>query len=409
MKASTINYPGILSEKDHSAAYFALLYFICFTSSVIGGTISTLMSVYLPVVVKDLKSSVGAAEINSISAYINAIFIFGWALGGFIWGIISDRLGRKKSLLFAMFCYAVFAIGTGFATTWPMLVVCRFMSGFGVGGVLVSSYILLSEVWPEKTKTIFIGILSIAFPIGIFSAGLINYLITSWREGFLVGLIPLLLATLGFFVVKESKAWKKHQLDNTVKNNPFNIIISKDFRRRIVIGSVIYGTNLIGLWAIFSWLPTWVQSLVNITDAHKERGLTMMFLGMGGLTGGFLSGWLVNLIGAVLSLVLFKTNSTFSTLIYIELAVLALFFGASQGVLAVYITKLFPTGIRATAAGFCFNVGRLVTALAVLFVGMLVSILGGYGNSLSLFSMVFIIGLITILSVKKEEFNHSNN
>jgi hypothetical protein len=77
-----------------------------------------------------------------------------------------------------------------------------------------------------------------------------------------------------------------------------------------------------------------------------------------------------------MSFVLFKTNSTVSGAVYAEIAVMALFFGASQGVLSAYIPQLFHTGIRATATGFCFNVGRLFTATAVLFIGVLVSTLG---------------------------------
>jgi MFS family permease len=133
------------------------------------------------------------------------------------------------------------------------------------------------------------------------------------------------------------------------------------------------------------------------------------------LTGGFLSGWLTNAIGArrsmlicfsvcsVLSFVLFKTNSSFSNVIYVEIAVMALFFGVSQGVLSVYIPNLFPVNIRGTATGFCFNTGRLVTAVAVLFVGVLVSALGGYGNSLFIFSLVFVIGFVTTLVSKNDK------
>lgn len=73
---------------------YRLLFLICFVSSAIGGTVSTLMSVYLPMVVRDLK--LPDAELSTISAYINALFIAGWAIGGFSWGLISDRIGRKR-------------------------------------------------------------------------------------------------------------------------------------------------------------------------------------------------------------------------------------------------------------------------------------------------------------------------
>jgi hypothetical protein len=169
---------------------------------------------------------------------------------------------------------------------------------------------------------------------------------------------------------------------------------------------------LISLWAIFSWLPTWVQSLISGADAQKERGMSMMLLGMGGLAGGFVSGWFVKAIGlqrsmtigfatcAVLSFILFKSNSGFSTIIYLEIAVLSIFFGLNMGILSSYIPQLFPTSIRATATGFSLNVGRLLTGFAVLFVGVLVTVLGGYGNALLIFSMIFIIGLLVVLIVK---------
>jgi predicted MFS family arabinose efflux permease len=278
----------------------------------------------------------------------------------------------------------------------------------------------MMEEWPQKTRAIFIGILSIGIPVGIFSAGLINYLVSSWREGFLIGVIPVAIAILSVFLLKESEKWKHDRRQVVQHKKKDENIFAADHRNDLVTGSIIFGTMLIGLWAIFSWIPTWIQGLIAIGDAQKERGLSMMMLGMGGLTGGFLSGWVVNAIGlrrsmvlcfsvcAVLSFILFKTNSSFSPVIYVEIAILALFFGVSQGVLSVYIPGLFPVVIRGTATGFCFNTGRLFTATAVLFVGILVTALGGYGNSLFIFSLVFVVGLVaTFFSKQKNEVDHS--
>ncbi len=396
-----------------------ILFGTCFISTAFGGTVSTLMSVYLPVVVKGLAGNKNLKEVNDISAYVNAIFIFGWAIGGFMWGMISDSIGRKKSLLLSIAFYGIFTVLTGMMPNWWGIGICRFFSGFGVGGVLVVSLIFISEVWPARSKAIYIGILSIAFPIGIFSAGLINYIVAYWRLGFFVGFIPLFIAILGIFLLKDSPSWQAHHSEKAKKGVLKTSAFSKEHRRSVIFGSVIFGSMLIGLWAIFSWLPTWVQSLITDSDAQKERGLSMMFLGMGGLTGGFLSGWLVNFAGirksmlicfsvcAFLSFILFKTNVVFSNIIYVEIAVLALFFGASQGVLSVYIPHLFPTGIRAAATGFCFNVGRLFTASAVLFIGILVVTLGGYGNAIFIFSLVFVIGLLVLLLTKAHPDGYS--
>jgi MFS family permease len=390
------------------SANLIMLFIICFAGNMFGGVISTLMSVYLPVVVKELQGNKSDSQLNDISAYINSVFIFGWAAGGFLWGVISDRIGRKTSLLLTIGCLALFTMFTGLMTNWWGVVLCRFMSGFGTGGLLVISFTLISEVWPEKNRAVVTGILSISVPVGIFSAGVIDYLVSSWRQGFMVGIIPLVISIAGFWLINESGLWLSERSD---AQGPSKRLFDAKNIKALVTGSIIFGTMLIGLWATFSWMPTWIQSLLS-TDAHKERGISMMFLGMGGLTGGFFSGWLVNLVGlrrsliacfavcSVVSFILFKTNSSFSSIIYVEIAVLALFFGASQGILSLYIPLLFPTGIRASATGFCFNIGRLFTGAAVLTVGVLVTALGGYGNSLFIFSLVFIIGLLAVVLIK---------
>lgn len=386
--------------------YHWLLFAICFFGTAFAGTISTLMSVYLPVAVKDLLGDKSSEELSKISAYINAVFILGGAVGGFISGIISDKAGRKAGVICSIACYGLFTLATGYMPNWWGVVLCRFLSGFGLGGVLVTTVTLMMEAWPKKTRAVFIGILSISIPVGIFSAGVIDYFVSSWRQGFLVGIIPVGIAVLAIFVLKESDKWKGRLDDKSLQPTTKATIFEPALRGNLLLGSIIFGSMLIGLWAIFSWIPTWIQTLVTTGDAQKERGLSMMMLGMGGLVGGFLSGWLTNAIGlkrsmllcfavsSVLSFLLFKTNASFSSVIYIEIIVLALAFGASQGVLSVYVPALFPVEVRGTATGFCFNIGRIFTAIAVLFVGVLVTELGGYGNALFIFSGVFIIGLI---------------
>ena len=102
-----------------------------------------------------------------------------------------------------------------------------------------------------------------------------------------------------------------------------------------------------------------------------------------------------------MSFLLFGMNASFSKIIYLETALLSLFFGISQGLLSIYIPQLFPYHIRGTATGFCFNIGRPVTAAAVFFVGALVTTLGGYSNALLAFAAIFIAGFITIYLTKE--------
>ncbi|ULQ55808.1 MFS transporter [Flavihumibacter rivuli] len=391
------------------------LFITCFLSSVVGGTVSTLMSVYLPVAIRELLGPENLGNLDQISAYVNAIFILGWALGGFTWGLIGDRIGRKKALLLAIGSYGLATIATGSMQLWEGLVICRFISGFGVGGTLVLSFTLLSEVWPAKSRSIFIGILSIGIPTGIFSAGLINYLVTSWRQGFLVGIIPVAISLIAWIWLKIPTV----PIETTTSKETEATAFSGVHGRNLIKGSVIFGSMLIGLWAIFSWLPTWIQSISPGHDAHQERGMSMMLLGFGGLTGGFLSGWIANALGlrrcmllcftacTALTLILLLTNSQVRPVLYLEIGVLAFFFGISQGVLSAYIPQLFPSVIRGTATGFCFNIGRILTAIGVMFVGLLVSSLGGYGNTLTLFTLSFVIGAMALLLDRSQTESYS--
>jgi MFS family permease len=399
-----------LVDTEKISAYHWLMFGICFLGNVMGGTVSTLMSVYLPVLVKDLLGTVEESRLSYVSAYISALYFIGWAIGGLSMGVICDRIGRAKSLALSIGLFGFFTILVSFAQSWEVILFLRFFCGFGVGGMLVINNTLLSEIWPARSRAVFIGILSIGFPVGIFSSGAVNYLVSGWREGFLFGVLPLALSALAIWILRESEAWKASKglrEENKIRRNVL------EHRKDLINGSIIFGSMLIGLWAIFSWVPTWVQSLLAGSDGQRERGISMMLLGAGGLSGGFVSGWVANALGTrkamlvcfagvfILSFLLFKMNSSFTAVTVIEIAMLSFMFGISQGLLAVYIPQLFPVSIRAMATGFCFNVGRFVTAAVVFFVGALVTTLGGYGNSLFTFSFIFLFGFTVLLFSKK--------
>jgi MFS family permease len=407
-------FTNMKQEESNITGYHLILFIICFAGTAFAGMISTLMSVYLPEVVTEISSE--SLLTDNISAYINAVFIIGAAAGGFVCGFVSDLQGRKAGLILSIFSYSLFTLLTGFMNSWSMIAICRFFSGFGMGGILVTGTTILMESWPKKSRAIFVGFLSISIPVGIFSAGLINYFVSSWRQAFLVGVIPLCITVLAFWLVRESELWKQNRQTASFISRKENIF-NHAYRKNLLAGSIMFGTMLIGLWAIFSWLPTWLQTLVTSGDGHQERGLSMMMLGGGGLLGGFISGWFTNTLGArksmmlcflvcaIVTVVLLKGNTSITFLVYVEIAVLAIFFGLSQGVLSVLIPSLFPVGVRGAATGFCFNIGRIFTAIAVLFIGVLVTTLGGYANSLIVFSMVFVVGLVvTFFSAEKTAF-----
>jgi MFS family permease len=399
---------------NHKNNYIAFA--LCMISYLFGGTVSTLMSASLPIAVPELLGgNVSEARLGEVGAYISAIFLYGWMFGGLLFGIISDRIGRKKVLIFVTFLYGITTLLTVFVENWYVLMGYRFLTGMGVGGVLLITTVYISEIWAEKTRPIALGILAVAFPIGIVTSGGLTVSFSSWRESFWLGLIPISVAILMFFILPESSQWTRLGKSKKVS---YSTIFEPIYRKNLVTGSLIFGSVLIGLWGIFSWIPTWVQTLLPAgQNGQQERGITMMLLGLGGILGGILSGFLIKYFGSRKTLIfaflgcilacfiLFLSNQEFSKIIYLQTAFLALFFGISQGALSSYIPDLFPTIIRATASGFCFNFGRFFTATAVFFVGSMVAFLGGFSNALLSFSFVFLIALITAYFDRDTNFN----
>jgi MFS family permease len=384
----------------------AVAFIVCYLSIMFCGISSMLMSVYLPVVVKDLVGNVDEDKMNKVGAYINSLFLFGQVFGGFAWGFICDRIGRSKSVILSTAFYGLFTVLTAFTSSWFLVGLFRFITGFGVGGVIVTTNILICELWPEKKRAVALGIVSAAMPVGFIVAGATNNMMSNWHNAFLAGIVPVIVAIAGFFILSESESWKSNR-NAAHSNESTKKLFDHAYRGNLLTGSVIFGAMLIGLWAVFSWAPTWVQSITSDpAKVDQLRGTTMMVLALSGLVGSMISGWIANAIGLrntlmmcfaacfVMVFVVFRLNTSVTTLTFIEMGVMAFFFGISQGVLSVYIPMLFPTAIRASATGFCFNVGRIFTATVVFFIGALVGLLGGYGNAIFIFSFIFLVGLV---------------
>jgi MFS family permease len=400
-----------LAPSPTRASLRALTLALCLLSSVFAGMLATLMAAYLPDSVRDLTGATDAATVGRVGSYVGSLFLVGWAVGGVGFGWAADRFGRAHMFSASLLLFAAATLAASQSATWPMLVACRLVTGIGIGGTMVVSAILVAEGWHERARAIAMGFLGVAFPIGIITAGAVSYHVAGWRTGFLVGVLPLILGLVSALVVRDSAHWIADHGERRRRgvDAPFHALVSPANRRNFLLGATIFGTMLVGLWATFSWLPAWAQDLAGATDAgQRQGGMLMMVMGGGGIVGGALSGFLANAIGRrgtlllsyagsfIASALLLLGNRSMSPLAFAETAFLAVFFGISQGALGTYIPELFPIDVRATATGVCFNIGRIVTAGAVFFIGVLVPLLGGYGNAISAFSVMYLLGLVAI-------------
>jgi MFS family permease len=375
-----------------------------------------LMSVYLPSVVRDLLGNADEATMSRVGPWLNAAYLAGMTVGGLALGYLSDRFGRVWILAVSATLCGVFTLAAVGLYDWVWVALTRAIAGVGVSGVLLTCAVLVSEHWPLKSRAVAQGVLGVAFPVGIVLSGGLNVLFSNWREAFWVGVVPISIAVMVLIFLKESK----NEIVEKAVNSPIKALFKVENRLKLLVGSIVYGFDLVGLWAIFSWIPTWVDSLLSSDESSGQmRGISMMLLGLGGMVGTGLSGFLVNRLGLrrtlltnflgtlALCLLLFLSTREFSTLVMAQIAILALFFGISQGALTVYITELFPKEMRATGTGFCFNIGRVFTTSAVFFVGSLVAGLGGYANAMLVFSSAFVIAWIALYFDKNTPKLHS--
>ena len=391
-----------------------LVFIIVFLTVAFGAMNSVLAPSYLQNILDDLfgknvrHTLVSVVNRAYYGAWINFAFIAGATVGGIIFGFLADHIGRRKTLLAALLCFGIGSFLGAWMHDWKLLAATRFLVGIGVGNALVVSVVILSEVWPERTKAVALGVLSVAYPVGIVTSGIITSKVAEWRTAFIIGAASAVVFVPAWFWVKETFTTDTRDIfaEKTV--------VTHDHRRNLALGIIVYGTMLIGLWSAFAWLPTWVEDIAGENEKdHSKLGTALTLLGVGGMAGSIVSGWLAKAFGSklvqgicyivcfLLSWWMFRTIKELSDAVFIGSALLGFFFGISQGVLNILIPELFPAHLRSSSTGLCFHTGRAFTAAAVFFVGALAMALGGYGNAIFTFSWVYIIGLIALLFIKK--------
>jgi MFS family permease len=328
-------------------------------------------------------------------------------------GALADRIGRKRTLFLGTLTCALGVLGTAFVQSLPMLVLLRIATGVGAGTTVLLTAVMVSEAWATGDRAKMIGLLINAFPGGLIVAGTIAGAEPDFRMAYMMSSVMLLLPVAVWFFVPESAWWQRSGDMHAERHIARERLFSADHRKDLLVGLTLYGSMLVGLWAVFVWGPTWVGTLGDIKDAQGHRALTNVMLGLGSMLGGIISGPLNNAVGRrkaamlgyvgciVLSLATFVPTHQPGAVLFGLILVLSICIGINQGVLSTYIPELFPTLIRAAAAGLCFNVGRIITTVTVFFVGLLIPLLGGYNNAILTFALAYVVGLLTLHAARE--------
>jgi MFS family permease len=385
--------------------------------------------------------------------YAFAMFLIGGAFGGVFFGVLSDRIGRAKTLMITILVYSLFGSLTAFATAPWQVITLRFFVALGIGGEWAVASALVAEVFPKFARVKSLGIFHATSTIGSYLAIAAGYFIVAneglrnhsidglnWRLCFLLGALPALLTIWIRFQLKEPEAWKKaHELAKTDRSQRTGRVVdlfSPQLIRGTLTGLCLAGIGLATFWGVkvrsqdlmrdsyqrelMSDVSTWADAPAGAIEkrlaAHKSElkraEMTGLFLIM---TGGFIGmlcfgplslRWgrrgaflFFHAGGFLVSVLLFTVLAVRTQLFYwLYLPVFGFLVSGMHAGYAVYFPELFPARLRSTGASFCFNAGRLIAAPALILRGFMMDDLSwDYTRTNAVLSSLFLLGFVVLL------------
>ena len=243
----------------------------------------------------------GEVPAESIAWYggiIFSIFLVGWAAGGMLFGVIADRFGRTRTLIFTILIYAVFTGLAALSTTWWQLALYRFLTALGIGGEWAAGAALVAEAWPEDRRVRAAGILQSAWAAGFLFAALINLAIGrhGWRLMFLVGVVPAVVALFVRWWVREPERWvrakERERRAGAVRPARLAELFRPEHRRATLVGSGLAFVAVAGLWGATNWTPTLVRALPALRGMESGRLIDYISYATMALNIGALAGYL---------------------------------------------------------------------------------------------------------------------
>jgi MFS family permease len=361
----------------------------------------------------DLLATTDSGVIGYYGGVILAIFLVGWGLGGIVFGVIADRYGRARTMAMTILVYAVFTGLSGLAQTWEQLAIYRFLTGLGVGGEWGAGAALLAESWPERSRTKAAGIMQSVGGIGFLLASLLFLFIGpyGWRWVFVGGILPALLAFYVRRSVREPERWQKARKEGRSIFRMFTPAV----RRDILIATILATVATFGYQGAIQWVPTWISAMLHaqgVAKATTQVSIITMVLNGGGMIGcicfplladrwGRKSAFLIYFLGAlVIVQINFFLVQDYGTALLLS-PIMGFFSAGLFGGFAVYLPELFPTAIRATAQGFCYNFARFLSAAAPLLTGLLTSARGSFAFAIGIVGLVYVLGLIAVVFARE--------
>ena len=345
-----------------------------------------------------------AATLNW-TGIVTSVLLLGWGLGGILFGKIADRIGRTRTLLLTMLLYSLGTAACAAVPNIESLLVCRFIASLGIGGEWAAGAAMVAEVVPERRRVEAGALLYTAAPLGLLLATVVNAEIagdwlrdspeTSWRWIFLCGLAPAVVAFAVRFFVKEPERWA--QVAQTTVAPRYRDLFTPEWRRYTVTGTLLALTALVMWWSCNAFIPVVVGGLgaqaaaaqglsggdaQAVIEAWKTRAIHIF--NFGGFVGTLLTVPAAKYLGrramfgayfllsALSILCAFGIEMSAEARLWMYLPIGLTVFGVF-GSFTYYLPELFPTRLRGTGAGFCYNFGRFFAAAGPFIVGNVAS------------------------------------
>ena len=358
---------------------------------------------------------------------LTSVLLLGWAAGGVIFGYVCDRIGRTRTLLFTMFIYAFGTAACAFATSIEMLLAFRIITALGIGGEWAAGAAMVAETVPEEKRVEAGALLYTAAPMGLFLATFVDHQIagvwfadspeTSWRYVFLFGLLPALVAFIIRLFIKEPERWQRIAASTQPKPRLAELF-SPEFRRLTLSGFLMALVALLGWWSCNAFIPVVSSGLARtaaelqgldrtatLAMVQEWKTLATTFFNLGGLIGTLLTIPAAIYLGRKKMFAIYFAASAAAILatfgldwegqtrlygyFFIGLSVFGVF-----GSFTYYLPELFPTRLRGTGAGFCYNIGRIVAAAGPFLVGSIAA--QGVNSAVE---VLFYVGFIPLLGL----------
>ena len=333
------------------------------------------------------------------------------AVGGLIFGVLADKLGRTRALSLSILIYSVATFACGLAQNVWQFAFFRVVLGLGMGGEWASGAVLVSETWPEQHRGKALGIMQSCWAIGYGLAAIVVAIVLprfGWRAVFFVGILPALITLWIRHSVKEPDMWVKASSQLPA---PGSRRWSGVPWRLAFFLTAMNAATMFAWWGLNLWVPSYLslpttQGGVGLSTETMAAFVVAMQVGMwlGYVSFGFIAdrfGRRPTYVSYLLiaALLVWYYGFERDPMILLVLGPFVAFFGTGyfSGFGAV-ASETFPTSIRATALGVTYNSGRLLSAVAPFVIGSLAQ-QRGFGAAFTLTSIAFMIAAVLWLGI----------